>query len=199
MASVTGPIPVAPSMTVGLTEFAEVRHEINARSDRQHLLLSLNLTAIGAIGTVVAVGKSGPLPLLILGIISSCLGINFFDHDEAISRLGHYIREELAPAIREQCGDPSALGWEDYYRQQIATRGLVGRVLHGPRRFAKYGLIPKLHIPLLLMFAAPSIIGLVLTATYLATGAAVALWVITLVVLIVFSASLAESFERRRL
>lgn len=76
-------------------EFAAYRQEILTRSGHQYTLLALDLTALTAIGGFVLSDKADRLLLLLLPIVSSSIGLLWYDHARNIDSLGDYIREHL--------------------------------------------------------------------------------------------------------
>lgn len=76
-------------------EFAAYREEILTRSGHQYTLLALDLTALTAIGGFVLSDKADRLLLLLLPIVSSSIGLLWYDHARNIDSLGDYIRENL--------------------------------------------------------------------------------------------------------
>lgn len=76
-------------------EFAAYREEILSRSSQQYTLLALDLAALTAIAGFVLSDKADQLLLLLLPIISSAIGLLWYDHARNIDSLGTYIRENL--------------------------------------------------------------------------------------------------------
>lgn len=77
-------------------EFEAYRQEILDRSGHQHTLLTLNLTAVSAAGGLVLSEYGDPRVLLLLPIISSSIGLLWYDHARNIDSLGDYIRNGLS-------------------------------------------------------------------------------------------------------
>jgi hypothetical protein len=76
-------------------EFAAYREEILHRSNQQYTLLALDLTALTAIAGFVLSNNADRLLLLLLPIVSSSIGLLWYDHARNIDSLGTYIRENL--------------------------------------------------------------------------------------------------------
>jgi hypothetical protein len=76
-------------------EFKAYRQEILDRSGHQHTLLTLNLTAVSAAGGLVLTEHGDARVLLLLPIISSSIGLLWYDHARNIDSLGDYIRDDL--------------------------------------------------------------------------------------------------------
>jgi hypothetical protein len=76
-------------------EFAAYRQEILHRSSQQYTLLALDLTALTAIAGFVLSDNAERLLLLLLPIVSSSIGLLWYDHARNIDSLGTYIRENM--------------------------------------------------------------------------------------------------------
>jgi hypothetical protein len=76
-------------------EFAAYRAEILHRSSQQYTLLALDLTALTAIGGFVLSDHANRLLLLLLPIVSSSIGLLWYDHARNIDSLGTYIRDQM--------------------------------------------------------------------------------------------------------
>jgi hypothetical protein len=76
-------------------EFAAYRQEILHRSSQQYTLLALDLTALTAIAGFVLSDNADRLLLLLLPIVSSSIGLLWYDHARNIDSLGTYIRESM--------------------------------------------------------------------------------------------------------
>ncbi len=76
-------------------QFEAYRQEILDRSGHQHTLLTLNLTAVSAAGGLVLSEYGDARVLLLLPIISSAIGLLWYDHARNIESLGDYIRNDL--------------------------------------------------------------------------------------------------------
>jgi hypothetical protein len=76
-------------------EFAAYRDEILKRSEHQSTLLTADLTALAAIVGFVLSDKADTRLLLVLPIVSSAIGLLWYDHARNIESLGDYIREEM--------------------------------------------------------------------------------------------------------
>lgn len=76
-------------------EFAAYRQEILTRSGHQYTLLVLDLTALTAVAGFVLSDHADRLLLLLLPIVSSSIGLLWYDDARNIDSLGDYIRERL--------------------------------------------------------------------------------------------------------
>src|SRR3954451_15704021 len=76
-------------------EFAAYRQEILHRSSQQYTLLALDLTALTAIAGFVLSDNADRLLLLLLPIVSSSIGLLWYDPARNIDSLGTYIRESM--------------------------------------------------------------------------------------------------------
>ena len=76
-------------------EFAAYRQEILHRSSQQYTLLALDLTALTTIAGFVLAKNADQLLLLLLPIVSSSIGLLWYDHARNIDSLGTYIRENM--------------------------------------------------------------------------------------------------------
>jgi hypothetical protein len=130
---------VAPA---GLAEFATLKNEIQYRSTAQLALFSLNVTAVGVIGSV-ALSRREAGVLLVLAVLSPALGMFYLDHDRHIRAQGTYIREVLWPIIGN--GLPT---WENQSMHRLQ--------LSAVRRFYL--------VPLVVVFGGPPVASLVLVA-----------------------------------
>ena len=102
------------SVTVGLAEFASLKNEIQHRASAQLTLLSLDITAVGAIGGI-SLSQHQPAIVLFMAILCPALGIFYLDHDRHIRTLGAHIRDSLWPRIGR--GIPS---WESKNGERLS-------------------------------------------------------------------------------
>ena len=84
-----------PSADDRRAEFEAYRQEISDRSGHQHALITLNLTVLSAVVGFVLSDKADPRVLLLLPIVSSAIGLLWYDHARNIESLGDHIRSEL--------------------------------------------------------------------------------------------------------
>ena len=104
-----------------MREFTVLKAEQTVRIGFRDNLLYVTLLAIGAVGAF-AYGKDATPNALycLLGIpwIAIILGWTYIANDQHISRLGTYVREELAVQMRSHypCLPAGIFGWESYHR-----------------------------------------------------------------------------------
>lgn len=91
-----------------LTEFNALRAEIIARHNSQQALLSIQLTAAGALFSLALSGAGRSAVLLILPLITYMLTGRHVAHSYANLSIGTYIRTELSRRVR------GGLGWEQW-------------------------------------------------------------------------------------
>lgn len=147
-------------------QLARSAAEISRRSIAQQALQAANVSAVSAIAAFVVSGRSSPLLLLLVPLVSSALGSQWLDSHGCIQRIGVYLAREVEPALVAALGEPPVerfAFWETYVRevakrsapsaiwtlptaalfQGVALAGLVlsfpAAVLH-PDRFATGGL-----------------------------------------------------------
>jgi hypothetical protein len=85
----------AAAAAIDQAMFSACREEILARSAHQHTLISINLTALAAVAGVVLSGHADKRLLLLLPLLSSSIGLLWYDHARNIDSLGDYVRERL--------------------------------------------------------------------------------------------------------
>jgi hypothetical protein len=159
------------AIQVILAEFGALRKEIGDRSSAATTLLNINITASATVVGFVLSNKASPLLLLLLPILSPALGMLFVDHAYNILNLGDYIKETLAPELRNMTGHRGLLGYEeriDTYEQS--------RI----RRFLPLGL------PVALTFALSPIAALFFSIRSLETPWSWAIWAFGLVMVIIY-------------
>ncbi|BBH65737.1 hypothetical protein ACTI_24220 [Actinoplanes sp. OR16] len=91
-----------------LNEFTALRAEIIARQNSQQGLLSIQLTAAGALFSLALSGAGRSAVLLILPLITYMLAGRHVSHSYACTNIGAYVRTRLSPRV----GD--GLGWEQW-------------------------------------------------------------------------------------
>jgi hypothetical protein len=82
-----------------IAEFNSLKEEIRSRSNDQSIILSLNVTVIGAIGGLYLSEQADSRILFLIPIISSLLGIRYVDHAINIDNLGRFIQREVKPHL----------------------------------------------------------------------------------------------------
>jgi glycogen debranching enzyme len=168
MGSLEGQLPRGDSdaryLQALLTEFNKLRDEIQNRSTAQHTLVNLNLTAGGALAGASFLAKF-PLLVLLLPLVSSALGLLYFDHHTAILHIGGYIRSQLYPRLRSSFPEQRLPTYEDAVEAE--RRDLLSRIF--------------MTVPFLVAFLLPGMLGLVYTSTSLAhQWFAISVWVLGL-------------------
>src|SRR5438105_11507373 len=89
--------------SVLMAEVGSLREEIGRRSEAQHTIINLDITAVGAITGFVLTQGHGML-MLMLPFITSALGLLFFDHANNIDRIGRHIENRLWPKLQDLVG-----------------------------------------------------------------------------------------------
>ena len=108
-------------ISVLLEEHRALRNEIEQHHVSMRYMTLFNLTASGAIFSYVwlDIGNSSLNSiLLVVPILSAILGSIFFFHSKRMSQLGLYIRDVIAPKVRQLQKDDSLLQWEKYVREK---------------------------------------------------------------------------------
>ncbi|WP_250030162.1 hypothetical protein [Paractinoplanes maris] len=136
---------MSPEHESALAEFTALRAEIVARQNIQQGLLSLQLTAAGALFSLALSGAGRSAALLILPLITYMLAGRHVSHSYACQSIGTYIRTKLSARVR------GGLGWEHWLKAHRAN----------PRRYRALN-------PLFITFPGISILALVGSVPYLA-------------------------------
>jgi hypothetical protein len=146
--------PPDKAVDIATAEFNALRAELASRLQAQTGSVAIALTATAAIGGVAFGGKADRLPiLLILPFALGGLGISFVENGHRIQLLGIYIRVKLWPTLRLKVGQLES--WEDFL---VKYRGR--HALHeGLTTYLALGFVPYL-----LIFGAPAVAGLFVTA-----------------------------------
>ncbi|WP_435193045.1 hypothetical protein [Streptomyces sp. NRRL F-5630] len=100
-----------------LTEYEQIKQEQQARIGFRDNLIYATLGVMAAvIGSTLA--RTGHLELLLLlPPLSVILGWTYLVNDEKISAVGRYIRNELAPRLKELTSERAEIfGWESAHR-----------------------------------------------------------------------------------
>lgn len=166
-----GPMAENSTVDVALAEFTALRNEIAGRAGWAWTLFNLNMTASAAIAGFVLSDKADPLLLLLIPLISSCLGMLFIDHSLNIRNIGHYIDSEVRPIIIQKTDNDKLLAYEHF----------VGR--HEQEKFLRF--IP-LAIPVCSWFAILPSASIIYLLKVVNTGLAWSLWAIGLLSVLVF-------------
>lgn len=103
----------AAAIDLHRTEYAELKDEQRVRMTTRD---NLGYATWGAIGLVIAAGRvtgpgASPVLWLALPFVVVVLGWTRLQNDIKISRIGEYIRHDLAPRLSSLAGEP-VFGWE---------------------------------------------------------------------------------------
>lgn len=156
MENTTPQIELAPSQ---LAEFEALRKEIENRSNAQHQLITLNLTAIGTFLGFVLSSRADLKLLLLLPILAPAIGLLYLDHAVVIGLMGSYIQNTFG------------YNWEKTIRT---------RERDVPSRFLVFG------IPIILIFGGIPIGALIASYSVLAEAWTWALWILGASLVFVF-------------
>lgn len=155
---------------VALAEFNKLRDEIAGRSSAAWTLVGLNATASSAVAGFVLSAKADARLLLLLPLLTPCLGLLFIDHATNIGRIGEYINTVLKPLLRTISGEATLLGYEEWVNAYEAIR---------VRRILPFG------IPLVLFFNIVPVAALAYSATRIDTPWSWTLWAMGVVTTVV--------------
>ena len=161
-------------------EFNSRHNEILNFQQMQHSLIWVNLSVIGAIITVYFIywQQRDFLVFLAIPIVSGLLGLYWVGQGRQTAEAGHYIHQQIRPALQTLCNDEGVMGWEEFMRRGMGTT------------FRRYVAdIVSLRVPRVaggLAFALPSIAAVGLTATNLKCGSwqVILIWSVGLVLTI---------------
>jgi hypothetical protein len=78
-----------------IAEFTALRQEIEYRTNAQLALISLNVTAVGAIAGFALTNASSQKLIIILAMACPSLGLLWVDHAITIENIGDFIRDRL--------------------------------------------------------------------------------------------------------
>jgi hypothetical protein len=106
-----------------LAEYDQIKQEQRARIGfRDNLIYATLAVMAGVIGTTLARGGHLEM-LLLLPPLSIVLGWTYVANDEKISAVGRYIRDELAPRLKELTPERvEAFSWESAHRRDAHRR-----------------------------------------------------------------------------
>lgn len=104
-----------------LAEFNSLKDEVRSRSNDQSIILSLNITVIGAIGGLYLSEHADPRILFLIPIISSLLGMRYIDHAINIDNLGRFIQREVKPQLASALGVEKVIDYE-VFAESFAER-----------------------------------------------------------------------------
>jgi hypothetical protein len=124
-----------------LAEYEQIKQEQRARIGfRDNLIYATFGVMAAVIGSTLARGGHLEM-LLLLPPLSVTLGWTYLVNDEKISAIGRYIRDELAPRLKELTPERTEVfGWESAHRRDVHR--------HSRKRF-------QLAVDLLTFCAAP--------------------------------------------
>ncbi|MFJ5548171.1 hypothetical protein [Streptomyces sp. NPDC093225] len=112
---------------IDVTEFQNLRQEINNRTNLAYALITLQLAALG---TGLSVMTRLPDVLLGLAAASSFLWLFWVDHAGQVYKIAGYIALELSPQLSADVRRP-VLRWEHFLRRVDAGGGTTLRALYG--------------------------------------------------------------------
>jgi hypothetical protein len=159
-----------------LAEYEQVKQEQRARIGFRDNLLYATLGVMAAVvATALARGGHAEV-LLLLPPLSVVLGWTYLVNDEKISAVGRYVRDDLAPRLKNLTGSQDdVFGWEFAHRGD-AHRASRKRIQLGVdllafcaaplAALAVYWVLGPHHWPLLLVSAAESAMIAVLTSQF---------------------------------
>jgi len=94
-----------------LAEFAALRAEIDRRSNEQHAVMGLSITATAALAAFV-ISRDHYELVPLFPIVTAVLGMRWLDHHRRIREIGDYIRDDLNRRLREWTDVDDLLGAE---------------------------------------------------------------------------------------
>lgn len=133
-----------------LAEFNALRKEIADRSATQHTLVNLNLTAVAAVISLVATGRTSETLLLLFTAICSALAMLWADHARTIRNIGRYINNDIRQVLRRVADDEAILSWEER----------MGHYSKGQNTLISF------RLPLILVFIGPPVAALLITSLH---------------------------------
>ena len=94
-----------------LAEFAAMRAEIDRRSNEQHALMGLSITATATLAAfVISKDRYELLPLV--PVLTAVLGMRWLDHHRRIREIGDYIRDDINERLSQVTSVADLLGAE---------------------------------------------------------------------------------------
>lgn len=103
-----------------LAEYNALRVEIQRRSDAQHTLLQLHLTALTLISGAALSQKLGPWIIFLIPIEAAIFGLWWEDHALVIMEIGTYIRESVEPRVSRLLSVEKVMYWETNFKAGAA-------------------------------------------------------------------------------
>jgi hypothetical protein len=104
-----------------LAEFAALRAEIDRRSNEQHAVMGLSITATAALAAFV-ISRDHYELLPLFPILTAVLGMRWLDHHRRIREIGDYIREDINRRLSEWTQVDDLLGAEKELEDAQAYR-----------------------------------------------------------------------------
>jgi hypothetical protein len=104
-----------------IAEYTALREEVQYRSQAQHTIINIALTANAAIAGLVLSGRGQPLLLLLIPPLCFALGNLYLDHARCTRRIGQYIEEELSKAAAQAGKNSMVFHWEASIRNDRQT------------------------------------------------------------------------------
>ncbi|MEU8234113.1 hypothetical protein AB0C12_31385 [Actinoplanes sp. NPDC048967] len=101
---------VSPGQDAAVVEFNALRAEMIARQNSQQGLLSIQLTATGALFSLALSGAGRSAVLLVLPLVTYMLAGRHVSHSYACLSIAAYIRTRLSDRVS------GGLGWEEWLR-----------------------------------------------------------------------------------
>jgi hypothetical protein len=137
------------ALTTVLSEFTALKNEVNNRTTAQGNLATISITITGlALG--IGLTRVSPV-ILVVPLISACLGLLWIDHAVQIDKIGSYIQRDLHAEIVIITKRTTLLNWE---AKAAETKN---------ERAPRYG---RLDFAVLVNFLAPGL-GTLLLVLYL--------------------------------
>jgi len=98
-----------------ITEYQEIRKEIERRSKEQFICITGSIVSLGSILVFISKNPSTYYPLLIIiPWILTIFGLYWTDHSHHIFLLGSYIRERIESQINQTAIFKDKIGWQHH-------------------------------------------------------------------------------------
>ena len=98
-----------------ITEYQEIRKEIERRSKEQFICITGSIVSLGSILVFISKNSSVYYPLLIIiPWILTIFGLIWTDHSHHIFLLGSYIRERIERQINQTAIFKDKIGWQHH-------------------------------------------------------------------------------------
>lgn len=153
-----------------LQEHETLRGEIGLNIVSMRHMIAFQVTTLGAItGLVLANPTELVLLLLIIPMSSFIIGSLVYFHIHSVFVISEYIKDRIAPKLRNITGDSGVLGWEAFAEEQRRKS----------TKLERWVTMPGIMV---VMFSMPSIVALVFAGSHLKSqDTAVALWILWVV------------------